>query len=128
MRLLLIEEDPYQAAELKKSLEAQGYAVEVSLDDIQGEAQARSASYDLIVVGWDPPHLDGCQLVARLRTMGVGNPILLLATPSAIKDRVEGLDAGADDYMTKPYAVAELMARLRVLSRLLPSTGSLLAA
>lgn len=116
-RLLLIEDNDRLRETLSAGLRAQGYAVDTSTDGLDGWRQASEAAHDVIILDRMMPGLDGLEVLRRLRTSGSSVPVLLLTARDAVEDRVAGLDAGADDYLTKPFAVAELLARLRMLLR-----------
>lgn len=117
MRLLVIEDEVRLARSLQTGLEEEGYRVDVSHDGIEGESLARSGVYDALVVDWRLPLRDGPDLVARLRADGHNVPVLLLTARVGVDDRVAGLDAGADDYLGKPFAFDEVLARLRAMLR-----------
>ncbi|MGC4027904.1 MAG: response regulator transcription factor [Steroidobacteraceae bacterium] len=117
MRILLIEDDQEVAAELITGLREQGYAVEHASDGLAGLQMGRHPSLQVMVVDRMLPGMDGLTLVKQLRRDGVNTPVLFLTTMSGIDDRVQGLDAGGDDYLVKPFAFAELLARIRVLAR-----------
>ena len=123
MRILLVEDQEDFADGLKMGLQEAGYAVDLAYDGEQGEARALADDYDLLVIDWMLPKQDGATLIKRLREAGQDCPILMLTAMSDVEDRVEGLDAGADDYLTKPFAFAELFARLRALSRRVDREG-----
>lgn len=117
MRLLLVEDEVSLVRGLEMGLEEAGYTVDVAYDGVEGEARALSATYDLLVVDWMMPRQDGLTMVKRVREAGVHCPILMLTALTDVKDRIRGLDAGADDYLTKPFSFDELFARLRALRR-----------
>jgi heavy metal response regulator len=117
MKILVVEDERKVAKFLKQGLEEERYTVDVAHDGAQGEAMATSGSYDLIILDILLPKKDGIQLLQDLRSNQVKTPVLMLTAKSAIEDKVEGLDAGADDYLTKPFAFAELVARVRSLLR-----------
>lgn len=117
MRLLLVEDQDALARGLEIVLEEAGYNVDLAFDGIEGETRALSATYDLIIVDWMLPRQDGPTLIRHLRDAGVYCPILMLTALSGVEHCVEGLDAGADDYLTKPFVFDELFARLRALRR-----------
>ncbi|MFF5175930.1 response regulator transcription factor [Micromonospora sp. NPDC000089] len=116
-RLLLVEDDPALAGLLVDLLRGEGYVVEVAADGHRGLHQGLTREYQLMVVDRGLPALDGVDLVARLRAHGVSCPVLLLTARGGVADRVAGLDAGAEDYLVKPFEVDELLARLRALRR-----------
>src|SRR5438045_9524946 len=117
MRLLLVEDDPRVARLVERGLTEAGHAVEVAHDGVAALALAEGGGYDLIVLDVLLPELDGLAVCRRLREQGMRTPILMLTARDAVPDRVRGLDAGADDYLVKPFALEELQARLRALGR-----------
>lgn len=117
MRLLLVEDQEDLARSIELVLEKSGYTVDLAYDGVEGEMRAMSTTYDVLIVDWMLPRQDGPTLVRHLREAGVHCPILMLTALTDVKYRVEGLDAGADDYLTKPFAFDELRARLRALRR-----------
>lgn len=117
MRVLLIEDYKQLARALKKGLEEEGFAVDVALDGEEGGYKAETAEYDVIVLDLMLPKEDGLSLLRRWRAKGIKSPVLVLTARSSIDDKVTGLDLGADDYMTKPFQLEELLARLRALIR-----------
>jgi two-component system OmpR family response regulator len=117
MRVLVIEDDPQTAAYLRKGLKEGGYAVEHSSDGVEGEHLAGSEPYALLIVDRNLPKRDGLSVIRNLRARNVATPILILSQLSQTDHRVEGLHAGADDYLSKPYAFVELMARVEALIR-----------
>ena len=120
MRLLLVEDDARLADMLARSLREHGYAVDTAEDGERAYYQARVNEYDGIVLDIGLPKRDGLEVSQALRRDGKRVPILMLTARDAVRDRVAGLDAGADDYLTKPFALEELHARLRALLRRLP--------
>ncbi len=120
-RLLVVEDDPAVREALERALVFEGYDVEVARDGGIALAALRERPMDLIVLDVMMPHVDGIEVCRRVRASGDDTPILLLTARAAVGDRVEGLDAGADDYVTKPFALDELLARIRALLR--RSTG-----
>jgi two-component system, OmpR family, response regulator len=117
MRLLVVEDESRLALLLKRGLEEQGYAVDVSGDGAEALWLASETAYDTIVLDVMLPSLDGLELTRRLRARRQWTPVLLLTARDAIDDRVSGLDAGADDYLVKPFSFTELLARVRALVR-----------
>lgn len=113
MRLLLVEDEHYIQAFLQRSLEDAGYTVDAAVDGKAAEALARTATYDILIVDLGLPDQDGFSLIVKLRQMGVTAPVLILSARRSVDDRVRGLEQGGDDYLTKPFALAELLARLR---------------
>jgi two-component system OmpR family response regulator len=117
MRLLVVEDEARLALLLKRGLEEQGYAVDVTGDGAEALWLATENDYDTIVLDIMLPGLDGLEVTKRLRAGGRWAPVLLLTARDGIDDRVVGLDAGADDYLVKPFSFAELAARVRALVR-----------
>ena len=117
MRLLVIEDDEALGASLTWGLRAEGYTVELVADGNEGLWQATEQNFDLIILDVMLPGLDGYQVCARLREAGIWTPVLMLTAMDADLDQAEGLDLGADDYLTKPFAYPVLLARLRALLR-----------
>ena len=117
MRLLVVEDEGGIAGALRQGLAESGYAVDVARDGLEGRDYALAASYDVILLDILLPKLDGLALLRDLRRRGMTTPILLLTARDAIDDRVAGLDAGADDYLVKPFSFSELLARIRALLR-----------
>ncbi|HNP61158.1 MAG TPA: response regulator transcription factor [Nitrospirales bacterium] len=117
MRILLVEDDSSVSGFIVKGLREEQYAVDLATDGEMGLAMAMTSSYDLIILDIMLPKMNGIDLCRRLRAKRQTTPILLLTAREAVEDRVTGLDTGADDYLTKPFAFAELLARLRALLR-----------
>jgi DNA-binding response OmpR family regulator len=117
MRLLVVEDERGIASALRQGLSEQGYAVDVARDGIAGREHALAATYDIILLDILLPGLDGLALLRDLRRRKISTPILLLTARDAVDDRVAGLDAGADDYLVKPFSFSELLARIRALLR-----------
>ncbi len=117
MHILIIEDDLAAATLLQQGLRDHGYEVEHAADGRGGLAAALRQSWDLIIADRMLPHLDGLSIIKSLRDQGRTMPILILSALSEVDDRVRGLRAGGDDYLTKPYALAELLARIEVLLR-----------
>ncbi|MGF1583581.1 MAG: response regulator, partial [Gemmataceae bacterium] len=113
MRVLLIEDYKQMVRALKKGLEEEGFAVDVATDGEEGGYKAETADYDVIILDLMLPKEDGLTLLQRWRSNGLKAHVLVLTARSAIEDKVKGLDLGADDYMTKPIQLEELLARLR---------------
>lgn len=117
MRVLVVEDEEKIADFVKRGLEEKAYAVDVAYDGQQGHLWAQTVDYDFIILDIMLPRLDGLELCRRLRAEGKTASILLLTAKDAVEDRVAGLDAGADDYLVKPFAFQELLARMRALQR-----------
>lgn len=117
MRILVVEDDPNLGPALKQRLEESRYAVDLAMDGDDGLNFALLAPYDLLIVDVMLPHTDGLTLCRKLRAEGSATPILLLTSLSEVEQRIAGLDAGADDYLCKPFDAGELSARVRALLR-----------
>ncbi len=117
MRVLVIEDETKVGSFIKRALEEESYAVDLCEDGAQGLDMALSGSYDLILIDLMLPSLPGLEVLTRLRKDKVQTPVLILTAQSKVDQRVKGLDAGADDYLTKPFAIDELLARVRALLR-----------
>jgi DNA-binding response OmpR family regulator len=117
MRILVVEDEERLARLISRVLVEEGYAVETEANGRQALMRALADVYDLLIVDWMLPELSGVQLVKRLRAAEIGTPAIMLTARDQIEDRVEGLDAGADDYLPKPFAFPELLARVRALAR-----------
>ncbi|MEN4011327.1 MAG: response regulator transcription factor [Chloroflexota bacterium] len=115
-RILIIEDDEAIVRVLRRSLAYEGYSVDAAFDGETGLALARDAHPDLVILDWMLPGMDGLEVCQRLRAGG-NLPILMLTAKDTVSDRVQGLDAGADDYMVKPFQLEELLARVRALLR-----------
>jgi DNA-binding response OmpR family regulator len=117
MRLLLIEDDTRTARALARGLREEGYVVDVAGSGEEGEELLSVNDYQAVVLDWYLPGKDGLTVCRDLRRSGVTTPVLMLTARDALADRVAGLDTGVDDYLTKPFAFAELLARLRAVLR-----------
>ncbi len=117
MRVLVVEDELKMARLVKRGLEREGYAVDVALEGNEALWAARETPYDAIVLDAMIPGLDGFEVCRQLRKEGRWAPLLMLTARDSVQDRVAGLDAGADDYLTKPFAFSELFARLRAITR-----------
>ena len=117
MRILVIEDERKIGQALKKGLEQESYAVDLAFDGQDGLGQAMTIEYDLIILDRMLPEVDGIRIAQALRDQKRSMPILMLTAKDAIRDRVEGLRAGADDYLVKPFAFEELLARVQALLR-----------
>jgi heavy metal response regulator len=117
MRILIVEDEKKVAGFIKKGLEEETYAVDVAYDGEEGFHLAAMNQYDMIILDLMLPKMDGLEVLTRLRDKKVSTPILLLTAKDAVDDKVTGLNKGADDYLTKPFAFSELLARIRSLLR-----------
>jgi len=117
MRLLIVEDEVHLAQALKEILEKQGYAVDAVYDGQNGLAYAKTGVYDLIFLDIMLPKMNGIEVLRSLRQAKTSTPILMLTAKDEIEDKVNGLDSGADDYLTKPFSTEELLARTRALLR-----------
>jgi len=117
MRILVVEDDLHIATIVSDGLRDAGYDVTVATDGADGFLDARLNSYDLVVLDLTLPTLDGIEVARRLRTAGIATPLLMLTARATERDTIAGLDAGADDYLTKPFGLDELRARVRALLR-----------
>jgi two-component system OmpR family response regulator len=117
VRVLLIEDEVKMAALLRRGLGEQGFAVDVAETGEEGVAMAVAGAYEAIVLDVMLPGIDGFEVCRQMRLRGIWSPVLMLTARGALGDRVAGLDSGADDYLTKPFSYAELLARLRALAR-----------
>jgi two-component system OmpR family response regulator len=123
MRILIIEDDAEAVSYLVKGFREAGHVADQAADGLDGYAMAREGSYDVLVVDRMLPKLDGLSLIRSLREQGVDTPVLILSALGQVDDRVKGLRAGGDDYVSKPYAFSELLARVEVLVRRRASSG-----
>ncbi|BCV21732.1 response regulator transcription factor [Moorella sp. Hama-1] len=117
MRILIVEDETTLANTLARCLREEGYAADIAYDGEEGVAFAETVIYDLIILDLMLPRLDGMEVIRRLRNERIQAPVLMLTARDTVADKVRGLDAGADDYLTKPFALAELLARVRALLR-----------
>jgi two-component system response regulator MprA len=117
MHVLLVEDDPSVRGAVERALRGAGHTVDLAASGDRGLAAATAAAFDAIVLDLGLPGLDGLEVCRRLRAAGDHVPVLMLTARAAVADRVEGLDAGADDYLVKPFALDELLARLRAFER-----------
>ena len=123
MHVLLVEDDPSVRGAVERALKGAGHKVELATTGDKALAAARANPYDAIVLDRGLPGLDGLDVCRELRSAGNAVPILMLTARAAVSERVEGLDAGADDYVVKPFALDELLARIRAFERRAPATG-----
>lgn len=124
MNLLLVEDELPIQNFLKSSLDEAGYRVDVARDAKTAVSLAVEGTYDILIIDLGLPDMDGITLISRLREHGVSSPVLILSARRTVDDRVRGLEQGGDDYLTKPFALAELLARLRNLVRRNSSQGN----
>lgn len=117
MRLLVIEDDHKIAAAIKRGLSQENFAVDTEYDGESGYGAATTLPYDLIILDRMLPGMDGLKLCQKLRSQNIHTPVIMLTAKSNIRERVEGLNAGADDYLPKPFSFEELLARVRALLR-----------
>jgi two-component system OmpR family response regulator len=117
MRILVVEDDAEAAAYVVKGLSESGHTVDLAVDGYGGLERAKSATFDVMIVDRMLPGLDGLSLVMAMRGAGNNTPVLVLSALGEVDDRVEGLSAGGDDYLVKPFALSELLARLSALTR-----------
>ncbi|MCY7335842.1 MAG: response regulator transcription factor [Chamaesiphon sp.] len=117
MKILLVDDEPALTEPLSRLLTREGYTVDVARDGRIGNNLAIESNYDLLILDWMLPHLTGLQICQQLRDRGDFTPVLFLTAKDTLDDRVIGLDAGADDYLVKPFELRELLARVRALLR-----------
>lgn len=123
MWILVIEDESRLASSLQEGFEREGYTADTVESGEKGEALALTNDYDLLVVDWRLPGRDGRTVVERLREEGCGTPVLMLTVLADVDHKIEGLEAGADDYLSKPFSFEELLARVRALMRRPPLDG-----
>src|ERR1700730_6276573 len=121
MRMLVVEDEPKLGRLLVRGLSEEGHPADLATTGEDALWMARATPYDVIILDVMLPGIDGFATCAELRTCGVWTPVLMLTARDAIEDRIEGLDTGADDYLVKPFAFTELLARLRALARRVPT-------
>ena len=124
MRALIVEDDQTIAGFVAKGLREAGFVVDVANDGVSGLALARTEPHDVAILDLMLPRLDGMSLIQSLRREGIRTPVLILSAKQSVDDRVRGLETGADDYLTKPFAFAELLARVQALIRRATATSS----
>lgn len=117
MRILVVEDEPRIAADIRSGLEQANCAVEIARDGEDAWFRGETEDYDAIVLDLGLPRLDGLSVLKRLRGAGITTPILILTARDGWREKVEGIDAGADDYLTKPFQMEELVARMRAITR-----------
>ena len=123
MNVLLVEDDPAVRGAVERALRHAGHQPALATDGVRALEQATAVPYDAVVLDLGLPGLDGLEVCRRLRASGNQVPVLMLTARAAVAERVAGLDAGADDYLVKPFALDELLARLRAFERRAPSSG-----
>jgi OmpR-family two-component system manganese-sensing response regulator len=124
MKILLVDDEVELTAHLSRLLRGEGHQVDVAQDGDGGLTMATTGAYDLLILDWMLPGLSGVEVCGRLRSQHLGTPVLLLTAKDTLDDRVTGLDAGADDYLVKPFELRELLARVRALGRRSPQGSS----
>jgi two-component system, OmpR family, copper resistance phosphate regulon response regulator CusR len=124
MRLLVVEDEVKLAQYLHKGLSENGHVVDTAHDGIEGRRLATGGEYDLVLLDWMLPGIDGFGVLAAMRAAGKGTPVLMLTARDRVEDRVRGLEGGADDYLVKPFAFSELLARVGALLRRGQGNGS----
>ena len=117
MRVLVVEDDVRMAAAIRRGLRAEGVVTDIAGTGEDGLVQARATAYDAVILDVMLPGADGFETCRRMREEGIWAPVIMLTARDAVEDRVRGLDQGADDYLLKPFSLAELLARLRALAR-----------
>ncbi len=117
MRILLVDDEVELTDPLKAVLTREGYSVDVAYDGLSGQQLAVEKNYDLLILDWMLPQTSGLEICQQLRQVGLTTPVLFLTAKDTLDDRVQGLDAGADDYLVKPFELRELLARVRALLR-----------
>ena len=131
MKLLYVDDNPIARSYIERGLSDRGFTVDEASDGTAGLARAQTGAYDLLILDVAMPGIDGFELVRRLRSEGIQTPVLFLSSRAEARDRIRGLDLGADDYLVKPFAFGELVARIRAISRRTtaePSDGRLRVA
>lgn len=117
MRILLVEDEKGVANFIRKGLEEENYSIDLTADGNEGLSYALTGHYDLIILDVMLPGMNGMELCRRIREKGINSPVIMLTARDAVKDKVQGLDSGADDYLTKPFSFDEFLARVRALLR-----------
>lgn len=117
MRILLVEDEKKMASFIERGLKEEGYAVDTASDGELGWEYASTNDYDVIILDWMLPKMNGLALCSKIRQAGYRTPVLMLTARDGVEDKIKGLDQGADDYLTKPFAFDELLARIRALLR-----------
>ncbi|MSR76705.1 MAG: response regulator transcription factor [Candidatus Omnitrophica bacterium] len=117
MRVLLVEDEKKMSSFIERGLSEEGYGVDTAFDGEEGLALVNKNSYDLMILDWMLPKLDGLALCKKVREKKLKTPIIILTAKDAVEEKIQGLDGGADDYLTKPFAFDELLARMRAMLR-----------
>jgi DNA-binding response OmpR family regulator len=117
MKILVVEDEPKVAAYLKKGLEESGYEIDLANDGLQGLEFVRKNAYDLVLLDLIMPHLNGIELSYKIKSISPNTPIIMLTALSSTEDKLDGFEAGADDYMVKPFEFRELLARIKAVSK-----------
>lgn len=117
MKVLLVEDERKMASFIERGLKEEGYVVDVAFDGEQGWEYANTNEYDAMIFDWNVPKMEGIVLCQKIRESGKVTPVLMLTVRDSTEDKIKGLDAGADDYLTKPFSFEELLARIRALLR-----------
>jgi two-component system, OmpR family, copper resistance phosphate regulon response regulator CusR len=128
MKILVVEDEAKTAEALRSGLEAEGYDVQLACNGNEASAVLHSGDFHLIILDWMMPGRDGIELLGEFRRRGKTAPVLLLTARDAVEDRIAGLDSGADDYLVKPFAFTEMVARIRCPAPPRPQRGSLPAS
>jgi two-component system, OmpR family, manganese sensing response regulator len=124
MRILLVDDEIELTDPLSRLLQREGYTVDAAYDGKNGSQMAKNSTYDLLILDWMLPEKTGLEICQELRQQGKATPVLFLTAKDTLDDRVQGLDAGADDYLVKPFELRELLARVRALLRRYPTPGT----
>ncbi len=124
MQILLVDDEVELTDPLSRVLTREGYRVDVAYDGTSGTQMALQGDYDLLILDWMLPQMSGLEICQRVRSHGLSTPVLFLTAKDTLDDRVQGLDAGADDYLIKPFELRELLARVRALLRRKPTLES----
>lgn len=117
MKVLIVEDEAKVASFISRGLEEEGYKADVAYDGAEGLDRLKSSSYDIVLLDLMIPEIDGLEVLRRMRSWGIGTPVLILTAKSSKEDVIKGLDTGSDDYLTKPFSFDELLARIRALLR-----------
>jgi DNA-binding response OmpR family regulator len=123
MKILVVEDEPKVVDFIKKGLEEQGYTIEVAYDGQMGERLALKGTFDLIIIDVILPYINGFELCKRIRNKGIDVPVLMLTALGTTEDKIAGFDAGTDDYLVKPFEFAELIARIKALTKRISGLG-----